>query len=186
MVDKPLVNLVIIGHVDSGKSTLIGRTLYEAGAISEVVMKKLEDETAKLGKEHAKFAWITDTLKDEREADGRTTDVGYRSFETKKNRFVIIDAPGHRDFIRNMISGASQADAAVLVVSALRGDFEAGIKSPDFATGQVGGQTIEHATLAYTVGIRQCIIAVNKMDSVNFEKARFEEIKTRSLGCSAQ
>jgi elongation factor 1-alpha len=180
MSEKPLVNLVFIGHVDCGKSTLIGRTLYETGAISETVMKKLEEETAKLGKEHAKFAWIMDKLKDEREADGRTTDVGYRSFETRKNRFVIIDCPGHRDFVGNMISGASQADAAVLVVSAAPGEFEAGIKQPNLKAGDVGGQTREHIILAYTLGIRQLIIAVNKMDTVNYNQGLYESIKEQT------
>lgn len=176
MADKPLINLIFIGHVDHGKSTTIGRTLYESGAISEVVMKLLEEETAQVGKEHAKFAWIMDKLKDERESD-QTTDISYRSFETKNKVFTIIDAPGHRNFVRNMITGASQADAAVLVISAAPGQFEAGVKSSDITRSEIGGQTREHAALAFTLGIKQLVVATNKMDTVGYDKRRFNEIR---------
>lgn len=176
MVDKPIINLVFIGHVDHGKSTLIGRTLFETGVISDTVIKRLEEETRKIGKEHAKFAWIMDRLKDERDSD-QTTDISYRSFETQAKSFTIIDAPGHRDFVRNMITGASQADAAVLVVSAALGQFEAGTKPSNISSGEIGGQTREHAALALTVGIRQIVVAINKMDAVGYDSERYQAVK---------
>jgi len=176
MPGKPLVNLVFIGHVDHGKSTLVGRTLFESGVVSETVMKKLEEESAKVGKEHAKFAWVMDRLKDERESD-QTTDVSYRFFETKTRAFTIIDAPGHRDFVKNMITGTSQADAAVLVVSAAPGQFEAGMKASAIDKSEIGGQTREHAALAFTMGIKQVIVAINKMDTVEYSQERYQEIK---------
>jgi elongation factor 1-alpha len=176
MSGKPLVNLVFIGHVDHGKSTLVGRTLFESGVVSETVMKRLEEESAKMGKEHAKFAWVMDRLKDERESD-QTTDISYKFFETRSRGFTIIDAPGHRDFVKNMITGSSQADAAVLVVSAAPGQFEAGMKSSAIEKGEIGGQTREHAALAFTLGIKQVIVAVNKMDTVDYSQRRYDEIK---------
>jgi elongation factor 1-alpha len=173
---KPVINLIFIGHVDHGKSTLVGRTLLETGVVSDTVMRKLEEETKRIGKEHAKFAWIMDRLRDERESD-QTTDISYRSFETQSRSFTIIDAPGHRDFVRNMITGASQADAAVLVVSAAAGQFEAGIKPSNIGAGEIGGQTREHAALALTLGIKQIVVAINKMDAVNYSVQRYQEVK---------
>jgi elongation factor 1-alpha len=168
--EKPHLNLVIMGHVDHGKSTTMGHLLYLAGAIDDRTIKQYEEEARKLGKETFKFAWILDSLKEERER-GLTIDLRFLKFETKKYFFTIIDAPGHRDFVKNMITGASQADAAILFVSAKRGEFEAGIGP--------GGQTREHAFLAYTLGVNQLAVAVNKMDdpSVNWGKERYEEIK---------
>mgnify|MGYP005841152013 CR=1 FL=1 len=167
---KPHLNLVIMGHVDHGKSTTTGHLLYQAGAIDARTIKAFEEEAEKMGKGTFKYAWILDNLKEERER-GVTIDLRFLKFETNKFYFTIIDAPGHRDFVKNMITGASQADAAVLFVSAKKGEFEAGIGP--------GGQTREHAFLAFTLGVRQVVVAVNKMDdvTVNWSKERYEEIK---------
>ncbi|MEM2394216.1 MAG: translation elongation factor EF-1 subunit alpha [Candidatus Bathyarchaeia archaeon] len=168
--EKPHLNLVIIGHVDHGKSTTTGHLLYLAGAVDERTVKTYEEEAKKLGKETFKYAWILDNLKEERER-GLTIDLRFLKFETKKYYFTIIDAPGHRDFVKNMITGASQADGAILFVSAKRGEFEAGIGP--------GGQTREHAFLAFTLGVNQLVVAVNKMDdpTVNWSQERYNEIK---------
>lgn len=168
--EKPHLNLVIMGHVDHGKSTTIGHLFYLTGTIDERTAKTYEEEAKKMGKETFKFAWVLDRLKEERER-GLTIDVAYLKFETPKYFFTVIDAPGHRDFIKNMVTGASQSDAAVLFVSAKRGEFEAGIGP--------GGQTREHAFLAYTLGVSQLIVAINKMDdaSVDWKQERYEEVK---------
>jgi len=167
---KPHLNLVIMGHVDHGKSTTTGNLLYQAGAIDERTIKAFEEEAAKLGKGTFKYAWVLDNLKEERER-GLTIDLRFLKFETNKYYFTVIDAPGHRDFVKNMITGASQADGAILFCSAKRGEFEAGIGP--------GGQTREHAFLAFTLGVRQVVVAVNKMDdiTVNWSKERYEEVK---------
>jgi len=168
--EKPHLNLVIVGHVDHGKSTTMGHLFYLTGTVSERVAKAYEEEAKKMGKETFKFAWVLDKLKEERER-GLTIDLAFLKFETPKFFFTIIDAPGHRDFVKNMVTGASQADAAVLFVSAKRGEFEAGIGP--------GGQTREHAFLAYTLGVNQLVVAINKMDdtSVNWSQERYQEIK---------
>ena len=168
--EKPHLNLVIIGHVDHGKSTTMGHFLYLAGAVDDRIIKTYEEEAKKLGKESFKYAWILDSLKEERER-GLTIDLRYLKFETPRFFFTIIDAPGHRDFVKNMITGASQADAAILFVSAKKGEFEAGIGP--------GGQTREHAFLAFTLGVRQMIVCINKMDdpTVNWSEERYNEIK---------
>ena len=170
MSGKPHINLVVIGHVDHGKSTTIGHFLVLNKSIDERQLKQLEEEAKRLGKETFVYAFIMDTVKEERER-GLTITTSYTKFETKKNFFTIIDAPGHRDFIKNMITGASQADAAVLVISAKKGEYEVAIGP--------GGQAREHLFLAYMLGIRQLIVLVNKMDdpSVNWSKERFEEVK---------
>jgi elongation factor 1-alpha len=169
MSAKPHLNLVIIGHVDHGKSTLVGHMLYRLGYIDPKKMKEIEEMAKSKGKESFKFAWILDKMKEERER-GITIDLSFMKFETKKYVFTIIDAPGHRDFVKNMITGASQADAAVLVVSARKGEFEAGM-SPE-------GQTREHLLLAKTMGIDQIIVAVNKMDATDppWSEKRYKEI----------
>jgi elongation factor 1-alpha len=168
--EKPHLNLVIIGHVDHGKSTTMGHLLYLAGSIDDRTIKAYEEEASKLGKGTFKFAWVLDSLKEERER-GLTIDLRFLKFETPNYFFTIIDAPGHRDFVKNMITGASQADAAVLFVSAKRGEFEAGIGP--------GGQTREHGFLAFTLGVRQLAVAINKMDdpTVDWSQERYEEIK---------
>jgi len=176
--EKPHLNIIIMGHVDHGKSTTTGHLLYDAGAIDERTIKAYEDEAVQMGKGTFKFAWVLDNLKEERER-GVTIDLRFLQFQTKKFNYTVIDAPGHRDFVKNMITGASQADACILFCSAKKGEFEAGIGA--------GGQTREHAFLAFTLGIRQAIVAVNKMDdiSVNYSKERYDEIKnevTRMLG----
>ena len=168
--ERPHLNLIIIGHVDHGKSTTTGHMLYLAGAIDDRTIKAFEEEARKLGKETFKFAWVLDNLKEERER-GLTIDLRFLKFETKKYYFTVIDAPGHRDFVKNMITGASQGDGAILFVSAKRGEFEAGIGP--------GGQTREHAFLAFTLGVNQMVVAVNKMDdiSVNWSEERYNEVK---------
>ena len=171
MPEKPHMNLVVIGHVDHGKSTLVGHLLYRLGLIDEKKLKELESQAKAKGKESFKFAWILDKMKEERDR-GITIDLTFMKFETKSYVFTIIDAPGHRDFVKNMITGASQADAAILVVSARKGEFEAGM-SPE-------GQTREHLLLAKTMGIEQIIVAVNKMDApdVNYDQKRYNQIVT--------
>lgn len=167
---KEHVNLVVIGHVDAGKSTTTGHLIYKCGGIDKRTIEKFEKEAAELGKASFKYAWVLDKLKAERER-GITIDIALWQFESPKYHFTVIDAPGHRDFIKNMITGTSQADVAILVVASGTGEFEAGIAKD--------GQTREHALLAFTLGVKQIIVAVNKMDdkSVNWSKARFDEIK---------
>ncbi len=161
MAKKEHLNLVFIGHVDSGKSTTVGRILYETGAISEQTLNKLKDEAAKVGKATFEFAFVMDALKEERER-GVTIDISHREFETPKYYCTIIDAPGHRDFVKNMITGASQADAAVLQVSVKDG---------------IQPQTKEHAFLAKVLGIGQIAINMNKMDAVGYKKEEFDKVK---------
>jgi elongation factor 1-alpha len=142
--------------------------IYKCGGIDERTIEKFEKEAKQLGKESFKYAWVLDKLKAERER-GITIDIALWKFESQKYTFTIIDAPGHRDFIKNMITGTSQADVAILVVSSGIGEFEAGIGKD--------GQTREHALLAYTMGIKQVIVAINKMDSHNYTEERFTDIK---------
>ena len=165
---KTHVNLVVIGHVDSGKSTSTGHLIYKCGGIDERTIEKFEKEAAQIGKSSFKYAWVLDKLKAERER-GITIDIALWKFESQKYSFTIIDAPGHRDFIKNMITGTSQADVAILVVASGDGEFEAGFGKE--------GQTREHALLAYTMGIKQVIIAVNKMDACKYNEERFTDVK---------
>ena len=162
------VNLVVIGHVDSGKSTSTGHLIYKCGGIDERTIEKFEKEAKLIGKESFKYAWVLDKLKAERER-GITIDIALWKFESSKYSFTIIDAPGHRDFIKNMITGTSQADVAILVIAAGSGEFEAGFGKE--------GQTREHALLAYTMGIKQVIVGINKMDSAQYNEERFNDIK---------
>ena len=168
---KQHVNLVVIGHVDAGKSTTTGHLIYKCGGIDKRTIEKFEKEAQELGKGSFKYAWVLDKLKAERER-GITIDIALWKFESPKYSFTVIDAPGHRDFIKNMITGTSQADVAILVVASGTGEFEAGIAKD--------GQTREHALLAFTLGVKQMIVGVNKMDdkTVMYSKARFDEIVT--------
>jgi len=161
MAEKDLINVVFIGHVDHGKSTTVGRLLYDGGALSEQEYRKLEEEAKSRGKGTFVFAYVMDNLKEERER-GVTIDVSYKRFEAQKHTFTIIDAPGHRDFVKNMITGTSQADVAVLVVAVKDG---------------IQPQTKEHAFLAQVMGIKQIVVALNKMDEVNYDQAKFKEVE---------
>lgn len=167
--EKKHISLVVIGHVDAGKSTTTGHLIYKCGGIDKRTIEKFEKEAAELGKSSFKYAWVLDKLKAERER-GITIDIALWKFETPKFEYTVIDAPGHRDFIKNMITGTSQADVALLVVNAREGSFEAGISKD--------GQTREHALLAHTLGVKQMIVGVNQMDheSVKFSEARYNEI----------
>ena len=161
--EKIHLNLVFVGHVDHGKSTTVGRLLYDSGNIPEQEMRKLKEKAEELGKGGFEFAFIMDNLKEERER-GVTIDLAHKKFESENFYFTIIDAPGHKDFIKNIITGASQADAAVLVVSANPSDG-------------VQAQTKEHVFLSRTLGVGQIIIAVNKMDMAKFDEKRYGEVK---------
>ncbi|HJO01657.1 MAG: translation elongation factor EF-1 subunit alpha [Candidatus Woesearchaeota archaeon] len=160
---KVHINLVFVGHVDHGKSTTVGRLLYDTKNIDEQAMRKLKDKAKELGKVGFEFAFVMDNLKEEQER-GVTIDLAHKKFETQKYYFTIIDAPGHKDFIKNMITGASQADAGVVVVS---GNPSDGVQA----------QTKEHIFLARTLGVNQLIIYVNKMDMAKYDQKRFEEVK---------
>jgi elongation factor 1-alpha len=166
---KQHVSLVVSGHVDAGKSTTTGHLIYKCGGIDKRTIEKFEKDAAEMGKSSFKYAWVLDKLKAERER-GITIDIALWKFSTEKYDFTVIDAPGHRDFIKNMITGTSQADVAILVVPADVGGFEASFAKD--------GQTREHSLLAYTLGIKQMIVFVNKMDStsVSYKKARYTEI----------
>ncbi|CAG8950125.1 hypothetical protein HYALB_00006397 [Hymenoscyphus albidus] len=165
--EKAHINVVVIGHVDSGKSTTTGHLIYKCGGIDSRTIEKFEKEAAEMGKGSFKYAWVLDKLKAERER-GITIDIALWKFETPKYNVTVIDAPGHRDFIKNMITGTSQADCAVLIIAAGTGEFEAGISKD--------GQTREHALLAYTLGVKQLIVAINKMDTTKWSESRFQEI----------
>ena len=165
MVGKEHMNLAMIGHIDHGKSTLLGRLLTEAGAIDPHLIEEYRKKAEAIGKATFEYAWVMDTLKDER-ARGITIDVAHQRFDTNKYYYTIVDCPGHRDFVKNMITGTSQADAAVLVVDAKDG---------------IMAQTKEHVFLSRTLGVTQLIIAVNKMDRVNYDQKRYEELKKEIL-----
>jgi len=165
--ERKRVSLVVIGHVDSGKSTTTGHLIYKCGGIDKRAIEKFEKEAAEIGKSSFKYAWVLDKLKAERER-GITIDIALWKFKTPKYDYTVIDAPGHRDFIKNMITGTSQADVAMLMIDSSEGGFEAGFSKE--------GQTREHALLAYTLGVKQMIVCLNKMDTVKFSKKRYEEI----------
>jgi len=158
--DKPHQNLAIIGHVDHGKSTLVGRLLFETGSVPEHVIEQYREEAEEKGKGGFEFAYVMDNLAEERER-GVTIDIAHQEFDTDEYYFTIVDCPGHRDFVKNMITGASQADNAVLVVAADDG---------------VQPQTQEHVFLARTLGIGEMIVGINKMDLVDYGEGRYKEV----------
>ncbi|CAK9206057.1 unnamed protein product [Sphagnum troendelagicum] len=168
------LNVVFIGHVDAGKSTIGGQILYLSNMVDERTIQKYEREAKEKNRESWYMAYIMDTNEEER-AKGKTVEVGRAHFETEKTRFTILDAPGHKNYVPNMISGASQADVGVLVIAARRGEFETGFER--------GGQTREHAQLAKTLGVSKLLVAVNKMDdpSVQWSKERFDEIEKKII-----
>lgn len=171
MADKPHLNLIVTGHVDHGKSTTMGHFLFDMGAVDQRTIEEYAKESEKTGKgDTFKYAWVMDSLKDERER-GVTIDLAFQKFETPKYSWTLIDAPGHRDFIKNMITGASEADAAVVLVSGKKGETEVGTGS--------GGQTREHAFLLKTLGVNQIVVCVNKMDDPinSYKEDRYNEVK---------
>jgi elongation factor 1-alpha len=158
---KPNFNVVFVGHVDHGKSTTIGRLVYDSGLLPEKELDKLKDEAQKHGKAGFEFAFVMDKFKEERER-GVTIDLSYKKLVTQKYSVTIIDAPGHKDFVKNMITGASQADAAFLTVAVQHG---------------VMPQTKEHLWLLRTMGVEQIAVVINQMDTINFEEAKFNKVK---------
>ena len=158
---KPIMNIVFVGHVDHGKSTCVGRLMYDSGILPEQEMKKLTEEAKKLGKVGFEFAFVMDRIKEERER-GVTIDLAYQKIITPKRQITIIDAPGHKDFVKNMITGASQADAAFLTISAKDG---------------VQPQTKEHLWLLRTMGVQQIAVSINKMDVVDYKEDAFKKVK---------
>jgi len=177
--DKKHLGIVVVGHVDAGKSTTTGHLMFKLGGINERDMEKLQKEADALGKGSFAFAFFMDKSKDER-ARGVTIACTTKEFFTDKYHYTIIDAPGHRDFIKNMISGASQADVALLMVPANKGGFETSIQKGNHKKGEVQGQTRQHARLLHLLGVEQVICGINKMDdkSVGYSKERYEEIQS--------
>uniref|UniRef100_A0A8R1TMC4 Tr-type G domain-containing protein n=1 Tax=Onchocerca volvulus TaxID=6282 RepID=A0A8R1TMC4_ONCVO len=169
---KEHVNMVFIGHVDAGKSTIGGHLMYLTGMVDKRTLDKYEREAKDKGRESWYLSWALDTNDEEREK-GKTVECGRAFFETDKKHFTILDAPGHKSFVPNMISGATQADLAVLVISARRGEFETGFDR--------GGQTREHAMLVKTTGVKYLVVLVNKMDdpTVNWDEERYKEIQNK-------
>jgi len=171
MADKPHLNMIVTGHIDNGKSTTMGHFLMDLGVVDERTIASHAAESEKTGKgDTFKYAWVMDNIKDERER-GITIDLAFQKFESAKYFFTLIDAPGHRDFIKNMITGASEADAAILVLSAKEGETDTAIAA--------GGQAREHAFLLKTLGVGQLIVAINKMDDSNYSEDAFKAAKAK-------
>ncbi|KAK1248534.1 hypothetical protein MKX08_006754 [Trichoderma sp. CBMAI-0020] len=169
---KEHVNIIFIGHVDAGKSTLGGSILWTTGMVDERTMDKYKKEAKDLGRESWYLSWVMDLTKEER-TKGKTVEVGRGFFETEKRRYSILDAPGHKTYVPSMIGGASQADVGILVISARKGEYETGFER--------GGQTREHAMLAKTQGVNKLIVAINKMDdpTVEWSEERYKECTTK-------
>lgn len=169
---KDHLNIVFIGHVDAGKSTMGGNLLFITGMVDKRTMEKYEREAKEAGRESWYLSWALDSTPQER-AKGKTVEVGRAYFETEYRRYTILDAPGHKNFVPSMISGAAQADVAILVISARKGEFETGFER--------GGQTREHIMLVKTAGVSKIVIVINKMDdsTVNWEKSRYDEIRDK-------
>ncbi|KAJ4752649.1 GTP-binding elongation factor Tu family protein [Rhynchospora pubera] len=169
---KRHLNVVFIGHVDAGKSTTGGQILFLSGQVDDRTIQKYEKEAKDKSRESWYMAYIMDTNEEER-VKGKTVEVGRAHFETDNTRFTILDAPGHKSYVPNMISGASQADIGVLVISARKGEFETGYEK--------GGQTREHVLLAKTLGVAKLVVVINKMDdpTVNWNKSRYDEIESK-------
>ena len=171
MADKPHLNMIITGHIDNGKSTTMGHFLMDLGVVDERTIQQHAEESEKTGKgDSFKYAWVLDNIKDERQR-GITIDLAFQKFETPKLFFTLIDAPGHRDFVKNMITGASEADCAVLVLSAKEGETDTAVAP--------GGQAREHAFLLKTLGVNQLIVAINKMDDSNYSEDAFKKAKEK-------
>ncbi|KFD45846.1 hypothetical protein M514_13280 [Trichuris suis] len=173
-IRKEYVNVIFIGHVDAGKSTIGGHLMYLTGQVSKRVLEKYEKEAKEINRESWYLSWALDTNVEEREK-GKTVQVGRANFETEHKHITILDAPGHKSFVPNMIGGASQADLAVLVISARKGEFEAGLER--------GGQTREHAVLVKTAGVKHMIVLINKMDdpTVNWSEERYNECRDKII-----
>ncbi len=159
--EKPHLNAIFVGHVDHGKSTTVGRLMFDSGHVDEQAMRKLKEKAIELGKSGFEFAFVMDNLKEEQER-GVTIDLSYKKYISAKYEATIIDAPGHKDFVKNMITGSSQADVAFLVVAATEGAM---------------AQTKEHLWLLKTLGVNQLCVLVNKMDTVKYDEAKFNEVK---------
>ena len=166
------VNVVFIGHVDAGKSTLCGQIMWQSGNLDERTLQKYEDDAKSQNRESWKFAYAMDT-NDEERAKGKTVEVGRAFFTTENKRYTVLDAPGHKNFVPHMIGGASQADVGVLLIAARKGEFETGFEK--------GGQTREHIQLARTAGVKQLLVVINKMDdpTVQWSEERYMECKTK-------
>ncbi|KAI9144006.1 P-loop containing nucleoside triphosphate hydrolase protein [Paraphysoderma sedebokerense] len=175
--ERESLNLVVVGHVDAGKSTLMGHLLYDIGEVQDKAMRKYERDSQKVGKGSFAYAWVLDETEEER-SRGITIDVAVTTFVTPHRKFTLMDAPGHRDFIPNMISGAAQADVAILVVDSSPGEFEAGFES--------NGQTKEHALLIRSLGVKEVCVAINKLDMMNWSEARYEEIVSKLIAFLVQ
>merc|ERR1719158_1538164 len=179
--EKPHLSVVICGHVDSGKSTTTGRLLFELGGIPEREMQRLKEEAKAINKSSFAFAFYMDRCKEERER-GVTIQCTTKEFFTENWHYTIIDAPGHRDFIKNMISGAAQADVGLLMVPA-DGNFTTAIQKGDVKSAEVQGQTRAHARLLNLLGVKQLLVGINKMDTdiASYKEERYKEISEEMI-----